>query len=162
MSVDELFRPILPEPTLASGSPRGYSPHLKRVWQGKLIFLSNSSRCEHVEIFRWKNPPKNLLCCLHWRKPSSFVFCYSFIWTVRHALLPDSVISPRARMKMCFRLSITFFMGRKFKRGPSPPCHLVGTYRAAARYDGQRRQASTPVEASTVYKMILMLSWRRS
>lgn len=54
MSVDEVFRPVLPEPTRVSEPPRGYSPHLKRVWQRKLVFLSKSSRCGHVEIFRWK------------------------------------------------------------------------------------------------------------
>lgn len=162
MSVDEVFRPILPEPALVSEFPWGYSPHLKRVWQGKLRCLSNSSRCEHVEIFRWKKKqPKNLLCCLHWRKPSSFVFCYSFIWTACHALLPDSVISPRARMKMCFQLSISFFMGRKSKQGPSHRCHLLRTCWAAARHEGQQRQASTLVEASTACKMI-PLSWQHS
>lgn len=58
---------------------------------------------------------KNLLCCLRWREPSSLFFCYSFIWTECHALLPVSVISPRAWMEMCFWLSITFFMGGKSK-----------------------------------------------
>lgn len=52
---------------------------------------------------------KNLPRCLHWREPSTLVLCYSFIWTECHTLLPDSVISPRARMKMCFWLSVTFF-----------------------------------------------------
>lgn len=115
--------------------------------------------CWNVQV---KKKEKNLLCCLHWCKPSSFVFCYSFIWTDRHALLPDSVISPRAWMKMCFWLSITFFMRRNSKQGPSPPCHLVRTCRAAARHDGQQRQASTLTEARTAHKIILMSSWRRS
>lgn len=68
--------------------------------------------CWNIQV---KNE-KNLLCCLRWREPSSLVFCYSFFWTECHALLPVSVISPRAWMEMCFWLGITFFMGRKSKR----------------------------------------------
>lgn len=31
-------------------------------------------------------------------------FCYSCVWTENLSLLPESVISPREWMKMCFQL----------------------------------------------------------
>lgn len=125
-----------------------------------------SARTPDVDMLKYsgknkKKKKKNLLRCLHWRKPSSFIFCYSFIWTARHALLPDSVISPRARVKMCFRLSKTFFFfhGKKIETGfLSLPCHLVRTCWGHST----PWRSSTLMEARTTSKILLMSSWRPS
>lgn len=49
------------------------------------------------------------------------------------------------------------FCGKEIGRAPSPPGHLVRTRRAA-----QQRQAPTLVQARMPYKLILLLSRRRT
>lgn len=124
-SVDEGFRPVLPEPNMVSDSPQGYSQSLTvspqyqsqtdvtqtvsgltdaRTSANMEKRLRESIRVtENLQIYEHRPvpPPCPLFCLV------SF-FCS---WTASPSLLPDSVISPRAWTQMCFQLithSISF------------------------------------------------------
>ncbi len=124
-SVDEVFRPILPEPNLVSESPQGYSqsltvgPQFESQTNLTQTFLrldcsDDCSRC--VNVLRWNIYAHTQKHTWIYKQRSVLpktqtidaflhhVFCYFCIWTEYLALLPDSVISPRAWMKMCFQL----------------------------------------------------------
>lgn len=116
MSVDEVFGPVLPEPTRVSESPWGYSPHFKRVWERKVIFLREDSRCGHIQVKQKIKNKSAALPSLTWAiKPRPLLFFH--LDRVPHSPARFRYITQGTDGNVLLvKRHFFFFMGRKSKR----------------------------------------------